>query len=116
MAMVCDACGTKFARDGSGGHSTLAVTPPRFDSKMIQSLVSAGAFVEPREHATYDLCLGCTVKALAHLGLPTESCELPEVPSSLVSPPETPPAGALSADDLRTLGLAPDGVDPAPRS
>jgi hypothetical protein len=113
MAMVCDACGAKFARDGSEGHATLAIAPPRLDFKMIQSLVSAGKYIEPREHATHDLCRGCTIKALAHLGLPTDICELPDLPSEGSPPDSPPPTGALTADDLRELGLEPDAEPPA---
>lgn len=115
MAMVCDACGAKFARDGNDGCSTLAVTPPRLDFKSIQALISVGKYVDPHDRATHDLCLGCTVKALAYLGLPTDICELPELPV------ETPrdgagqdsPAGALTPDDLRALGIEPSVDLPA---
>jgi hypothetical protein len=109
MAMVCDACGTKFTRDGSG-HSNLSVTPPRIDFKALQALISVGKTFEPREHETLDLCLGCTAKALSHLGLPTDICDLPEMPIDIgppEAPPEAPPAGALTLEDLRALGIDP---------
>jgi len=109
MAMVCDACGTKFSRD-SDGHSTLSVTPPRIDFKTIQALVSVGKSFEPREHQTLDLCLACTRKTLTHLGLPIDVCALPEMPIEPAPTTEPPPAGALTLADLKELGIEPDPI------
>src|SRR5438046_1078494 len=127
MAMVCDVYGTKFARDTSG-HATLHVSPPRPDFKLISALVIAGKPYETPDHLALDLCLGCTAKTLAHLGLPTDICELPEMPAVPSAMPidgdGSPPAGALTLDDLKQLGIvlsgdelsqlavAPDNGDP----
>jgi len=102
MGMICDACGTKFGHDN--GQSTLNVSPPRIDFKMIQALTEAGQIYEHREHLHLDLCLSCTSKVLSHLGLSTEICTLPQLPpaSTEAAPPNT---GALTEEDLRQLGL-----------
>jgi hypothetical protein len=105
MAMVCDACGTKFSRDN--GQSSLHVTPPRVDFRMIEALARAG--LPPYEQPDFmqlDLCIQCTSKALTHLGLPTKICELPVLPTEAAESDGN--AGALTADDLRQLGLDPN--------
>lgn len=107
MAMLCDACGTKFARDE--GNSNLSVSPPRIDFKTIQALMNVGKSFEPREHVTHDLCLACTRKALAFLELPTDVCELPELPAPPpTEPSERPLAGALTPEELKALGIEPN--------
>jgi hypothetical protein len=137
MGMICDACGTKFARDD--GQSTLNVSPPRPDFKLFQALATIGQTYDHRDPLHLDLCLQCTSKALSHLGLSTEICTLPEMPTApsggsamipafsvmtpedldrlgidqsefLARPGRTDPplAGALTIDDLRELGIAPD--------
>jgi hypothetical protein len=109
MAMVCDACGTKFVQNNSG-HSTLNVTPPRIDFKMIQALMNAGKPFEHCEHASHDICLACTRKVLGLLGLPTDVCELPEMPTETTTadPSEKPLAGALTPAELKALGIEPN--------
>jgi hypothetical protein len=104
MGMICDACGTKFARDD--GQSTLNVSPPRIDFKLIQALTEAGQSYEHREHLHLDLCLSCTAKVLSHLSLSTEICELPQLPTA----PSDPASGALTEEDLRQLGLTEPGT------
>ena len=102
MGMICDACGTKYARDD--GQSTLNVSPPRVDFKLIQALTEAGQTYEHPEHLHLDLCVACTSKVLSHLGLSTEICTLPQLPPA-PSEPAPPNAGALTKEDLRQLGL-----------
>lgn len=101
MATVCDACGTKFGRDE--GHASLHVAPPRPDLKLFRALAEAGQSYDPPEPLALDLCLSCTSKVLTQLGLPTEVCDLPQAPTPEVGPP---PAGALTEEDLRELGIA----------
>lgn len=96
MAMLCDACGAKFDRDG--GQAILRVTPVPPDFKLIGT---PGYVYEHRTPVELDLCLGCTAKILAHLGLPTDACAPPPLPPEPLNPPN---AGALSEDDLRVLG------------
>lgn len=107
MAMVCDACSSKFGRED--GQSTLNVRPPHIAYKMVQAFITAGLPVpSPRGHEEFDLCLGCTAKALAHLGLQTDVCEVPQLPEPPPEPSKEPYAGALSLEDLKTLGLSED--------
>jgi hypothetical protein len=111
MAMICDACGAKYGRDD--GNATLHTTPPRPDFKLFQAFTAAGQPYVHREPLTLDLCLACTKKALAHLGLPTDSCELPELPktseggegSPMLTEEELRQRGALTEEDLRQLGM-----------
>jgi hypothetical protein len=108
MAMICDACGTKFVQNNDG-HSTLSVSPPRIDFKMIQALMNAGKPFEHREHASHDICLACTRKVLGLLSLPTGVCDLPEVPVEALADPSTKPlAGALTPEELKALGIEPN--------
>ena len=99
MAMICDACATKYATDGGGGH--LNVSPPRTDFKIYQAYAEAGRSCVPREPLALDLCLACTAKMLAHLGLSTEVCEPPQMPTAEVTVLD----GALTEKDLKDLGL-----------
>lgn len=101
--MVCDACGEKYGRDE--GSANLHVSPPRPDAKHFEALVIAGQSYRIRESLTLDLCRTCVRKALAHLGLSTDVCELPE-PVPQIGDPERPSSGALTEEDLRQLGLA----------
>ena len=106
--MVCDVCGTKFGHDD--GHANLRVTPPRPNFKLFQALATAGLPYESPEPLALDLCVECTKKVLATLGLPTEGCELPQLPTvedPRADPAEKPLAGALTLDELRKLGLDP---------
>jgi hypothetical protein len=81
---------------------------------MLQAFIAAGLPVpSPREHEALDLCIGCTAKVLAHLGLPTDVCELPQVPGPPPDPSKEPPAGALTPEDLKTLGLSEEQPEPA---
>jgi len=106
MAMICDACGKKFGSDGVEGCATMRITPPRPDFRMILALASVGQRVEPRDPASHDLCLGCTAKALVHLGLPADVCALPPpVPNAPADEPPPEPLGALTDDELRELGI-----------
>jgi len=109
MATICDACGEKFGRDA--GHSTLHVSPPRPDMKLFQALVTAGRSFTSHDPLALDLCLACTAKTLARLGLPTDVCELPAMPTTPTpdEDPDRPPAGALTEEDLRQLGLVDQG-------
>ncbi len=104
MAMVCDACGTKYSREG--GQSRLHVTPPSIDFKMIEAFVNAGLPPPDRpSFVEHDLCLQCTSKALTHLGLPTNICEIPKLPVEPASGAGN--TGALTDEDLRALGIDP---------
>jgi hypothetical protein len=104
MAMVCDACGTKYSRES--GESRLHVTPPSIDFRTIEAFVNAGLPAPDRiSFVQHDLCLQCTSKALAHLGLPTNVCEVPTLPTPPA--PEGGNTGALTDEDLRSLGLDP---------
>ena len=110
MAMICDACGEKYGRDEGG--ATLHTTPPRPDFKLFQAFTAAGQAYEHREPLTLDLCLACAKKALAHLGLPTDSCELPELPKvegakddRQLTEEELQQRGALTKEDLQKLGM-----------
>jgi hypothetical protein len=100
MAMICDACGTKYANDGGSAH--LRVSPHRADFKVYQAHAVAGQTYEPLEPLTLDLCLACASKALAHLGLPTAVCEPPRLPPTDEAPEL---GGALTDEDLKNLGL-----------
>jgi hypothetical protein len=79
------------------------------DFRMIEAFVTAG-LPTPEQPAflDHDLCLQCTTKALAHLGLPTTICELPTLPAELSPAPGDGNTGALTAEDLRALGLDPN--------
>ena len=104
MATVCDACGEKFARNG--GHAALHVSPPIPDFKIFNAFATAGQPYEHRDPVDLDLCLACASKALTHLGLPTDVCELPEapaVPTSSGDNDQSPLAGALTEEELRAL-------------
>ena len=109
--MICDACGEKYGRDE--GSATIHTSPPRTDFKLFQALAAAGQPYAPQEALTLDLCLACTKKVLAHLGLPTDSCELPELPKTGEGgegsrPPteeELRQRGALTEEDLRQFGM-----------
>ena len=110
MGMICDACGAKYGRDD--GNATLHTTPPRPDFKLFQAFTAAGQPYVHQEPLTLDLCLACTKKALAHLGLPTDSCELPELPKppkvgegQPLTEEELRQRGALGEEDLRKLGM-----------
>ena len=74
-------------------------------AKHFEALVIAGQSYRIRESLTLDLCRTCVRKALAHLGLSTDVCELPE-PVPQIGDPERPSSGALTEEDLRQLGLA----------
>lgn len=102
MATICDACGTKFGRDD--GHANLHVSPPRPDLKLFRELAATGQSYDPPDPLALDLCLSCTSKALAHLGLPTQVCDLPKIQTADAEPP---PTGALTEADLRELGITP---------
>lgn len=86
--MVCDACGTKYATDSGSSH--LLASPPRPDFKIYQAHAAVDRTYEPREPLALDLGLTCTTKVLAHLGLPTEVCEPPQMP---VDAAPDPPSG-----------------------
>lgn len=98
--MLCDACGTKYALDD--GSSGLRVTPPSASFDVFRAYAAVSRLYESREALILDLCRACTVKVLAHLGLSTDVCELPQLPT--VEAPD-PPSGALSEKDLKDLGL-----------
>lgn len=108
MASICDSCGEKFTRDSGSAH--LRVSPPRVSFKLLQALVTAGRAHESHDPLELDLCLACTRTTLTHLKQPTDVCDLPEVPPSILmtDPPDGPNIGALTDEDLRQLGL----VDP----
>jgi len=107
MATVCDSCEAKYGRDA--GSSSLNVSPPRPD---FQALAAAGRPYEYREPLALDLCLACTRKALAQLGISTEICDLPELPKP-DEETDRPNIGALTDEDLRQLGLVePPGIGP----
>lgn len=105
--MVCDACEEKYGRES--GNASLHVSPPRPDFKLFQALAVAGKSYESHEPLALDLCLACTRKTLAHLGLPTEVCDLPQLPTTDDEEPASS-AGALTDEDLRQLGLVELGV------
>lgn len=102
MGMICDACGAKYGRDD--GNATLHTTPPRPAFKLFQALAAAGQAYAPQEALMLDLCLACTKKVLVHLGLPTDSFELPPLPKS-DEKTERPLTGQLSEEELRKLGM-----------
>jgi len=104
MATICDACGAKYAPFDDGGGS-LKIAPTPLSPKMIEALVEAGKPIEHRSRVEHDLCLGCTAKALAHLGLPTDVCTPPEIPTA--NAPASM-AGALTPEELVALGLDPN--------
>jgi hypothetical protein len=113
--MICDACGEKYKQHESG-HATLHVSPPRPDFKLFQALAAAGQSFEAKEPQTLDLCATCTSKTLAHLGLSTEIMELPQLPETAKvddgdKDPERSNTGALTQEDLRTLGLLETAAD-----
>lgn len=74
---------------------------------MIEAFVSAGLPTpEQPPFLDHDLCMRCTAKALAHLGLPIKICEVPTLPA--VAAPKDGNTGALTEEDLRALGLDPN--------
>lgn len=110
MGMICDACGQKYGRDE--GSATLHTSPPRPDFKLFQALATSGQAYAPQEALMLDLCLTCTKKVLVHLGLPTDSFELPQLPeaegdegSRQLTEEELRQRGALTEKDLRQLGM-----------
>lgn len=107
--MICDACGAKYGHDD--GSATLHTSPPRPDFKLYQAFAAAGQIYTPKEALTLDLCRACTKKVLAHLGLPTDSCEPPQLPDSAeIKKTERPLTGQLSEEELRKLGMTDDDL------
>jgi hypothetical protein len=102
MATVCDACGEKYGRHD--GTATIRVSPSMPTTAQI---LSGGGVPQYREAQEFDLCLPCMKKALASLGLPTESCDPP-----ITAADEEPvkPAG-LGIGDLLQLHAKGDLAD-----
>ena len=107
MALVCDACGEKYGHDSV--NASLRVSPFRPDFKLFQALAAAGRPYESQEPLAVDLCIACTKKTLAHLGLPTAICELPQLPDT-DEKTESPLTGQLSEEELRKLGMTDDDL------
>ena len=103
MALVCDVCETKFGHDDC--HANLRVSPPRLDFK---ALVAVGHSYEIPEALALDLCTSCVRKVLTLLGRSTEICERPEAES--MADPTGPSTNALSAEELRQLGMTDDDL------
>lgn len=118
MALVCDVCATKFGH--SDCRANLNVSPTQPNLKIFQALAAAGRSWEPVEPLALDLCVECTKKVLGILGLSAAVCESPAVPEPTPNDeaPERPNIGALTAEDLRQLGLTGDDlrqVGPEPK-
>jgi hypothetical protein len=109
MSMICDACGEKYGHDD--GSATLHTSPPSPNFMLYQAFAAAGQTYTPKKALMLDLCLACTKSVLAHLGLPTDSCEPPQLPhSDEIKRSERPLTGQLSEEELRKLGMTDDDL------